>query len=46
VVATVGERGGGFIAAVKQRPDVAVWEVTRANRDELSARAIAWIMPG
>jgi len=46
VVATVGERGGGFIAAVKQRPDVAVWEVTRANRDELPARVIAWIMPG
>ncbi len=43
VVATVGARGGGFIAEVKQRPDCALWEVTRRNRDELPERILAWL---
>jgi nucleoside-triphosphatase len=43
LVATVGQRGGGFIAEVKRRPDVTLWEVTRANRDAMPARVRAWI---
>jgi spermidine synthase len=30
--------GGEFIAKVKARSDVLVWEVTQANRDELPRR--------
>ena len=43
LVATVGQRGGGFIAEAKRRPDVTLWEVTRANRDALPARVGEWI---
>jgi len=42
-VATVGLLGGGFIAAVKRRPDVELWEVTRATRDQVPDRALAWL---
>ena len=35
VVATVAMKGGGFIAEVRQRPDVALLEVTHQNRDAL-----------
>ena len=42
-VATIAQRGGGFIAEVKARPDVEVWEVTFANREELPARAVRWL---
>src|SRR5271157_966471 len=38
LVASIALRGGGFIADVKNRPDVQVVEVTHANRDELPAR--------
>jgi nucleoside-triphosphatase len=43
LVATVGQRGGGFIGAVKRRPDVTLLEVTRANRDAMPARVLDWI---
>jgi nucleoside-triphosphatase len=43
VVATVGQRGGGFIEEVKRRRDVVLWDVTRANRDEVPARVLQWI---
>lgn len=43
VVATVGARGAGFIAEVKQRRDCALREVTHANRDELPARVLGWL---
>ena len=43
VIATVGERGTGFIAAVKRRPDAELWEVTRAARDAMPSRVLAWI---
>jgi len=43
VVATVGERGGGFIAEVKRRPDVVLWRLTRDNRDAVPARILAWL---
>lgn len=43
VVATIARRGGGFIAEVRGRPDVALREVTRANRDALPEEVLAWI---
>jgi nucleoside-triphosphatase len=43
LVATVGQRGGGFIAEVKRRRDVTLWEITRANRDDMPARIGEWI---
>jgi hypothetical protein len=43
VVATIGERGGGFIAEAKQRPDVTLWRLTRDNRDAVPARILTWL---
>jgi nucleoside-triphosphatase len=43
VVATVGERGTGFIAAVKRRPDAELWDVTRMARDDMPSRVLAWL---
>jgi len=43
VVATVAQHGGGFISEVKERPDVAIWEVTRSNREVLPERVIEWV---
>jgi nucleoside-triphosphatase len=43
VVATIALRGGGFIAEVKNRPDVQIVEVTQANRGELPAQIAAWV---
>lgn len=44
VVATVGERGAGFIADVKARPDVELWRVTRENRDRLPGEVVSWAL--
>ena len=41
-VVTIARRGGGFIEEVKSRNDVELWEVTRANRDELPAAVADW----
>jgi len=38
VVATVAIKGGGLIAEAKARPDVQVWELSKANRDEMPGR--------
>jgi len=43
VVATIGERGGGFIAEVKRSPDVTLWRLTRDNRDAVPARVLTWL---
>ncbi len=43
IVATVGAHGGGLISEVKRRPECELWEVTRANRDELPDRILAWL---
>jgi len=43
VVATIALRGGGFIAEVKNRPDVQIVEVIRANRGDLPAQIAAWV---
>jgi len=45
VVATVAVRGGGFISEVKARPDVQIWNVTRANRDALPDRLARALTP-
>jgi nucleoside-triphosphatase len=44
VIATVGLRGGGFIAEVKRSEGCVLWEVTRVNRDALPSRIAAWLM--
>lgn len=43
VIATVAIKGGGFIAEVKRRSDVELWELTRANRDAMPERIAAWL---
>jgi nucleoside-triphosphatase len=43
LVATVAERGAGFIDEVKRRPDVELWTVTPATRDTLPDKIVAWI---
>jgi nucleoside-triphosphatase len=35
LLASITMGGGGFIAQIKQRPDVRIFEVTRDNRDQL-----------
>lgn len=42
-VATIGARGGGFLAEVKRRPECELWQVTHLNRDEMPARILAWL---
>ncbi len=37
VIATVARRGSGFIADTRHRPDCLLYDVTRANRNELAA---------
>lgn len=43
VVATVAQRGAGFIAEVKARDDVDLWELTPANREALLERVLGWL---
>jgi nucleoside-triphosphatase len=43
VVATVGERGGGFIQEVKRHDDAELWQVTEPTREELPNRVVEWI---
>ena len=43
VVATIGARGGGFIAEVKCMPECDFWQVTHTNRDHLPARILTWL---
>ena len=43
LVASIALRGGGFIAEVKNRPDVQVVEVTQGNRDTLPGQIVAWV---
>ena len=45
LVATVGLRGGGFIAQVKARKDVEIWTVTLANRDDMPHQIVRWLEP-
>ena len=43
VVASIAQRGSGFIAEVKRREDCELWSLTRANRDAMPARMLEWI---
>jgi nucleoside-triphosphatase len=43
VIATVALHGEGFIAEVKSRPGVQLWQVTRGNRDYLPRDVLAWL---
>ena len=45
VVATVAQRGEGFIAEVKRRPDAECWQVTTTNRDGIPERVVQWLKP-
>jgi hypothetical protein len=42
-VATIGARGGGFMAEVKRWPECELWEATHDNRDDLPVRILAWL---
>jgi nucleoside-triphosphatase len=41
--ATSAIRGSGFIAEVKERPDVQIVDVTQANRQALPGQIAAWV---
>jgi len=43
LVATVARKGGGFIARVKRRPDVELWEVTQDYRATMPGRVADWL---
>lgn len=43
LIATVAQRGTGFIAEVKQHPHGELWEVTRDNRVEMPGRIASWL---
>jgi len=43
LVASIALRGGGFIAEVKNRPDVQVVEVIQGNRQALPEQIAAWV---
>jgi nucleoside-triphosphatase len=43
VVASIARGGGGFIAEVRDRPDVELWELTLENREDLVDRVLEWI---
>ncbi len=42
-IATIALRGSGFIAEVKNRPDVQIVEVTQGNRQTLPEQIAAWV---
>jgi hypothetical protein len=42
-VVTVAERGGGFIAEVRELPGADLWTVTHENRDGLPRRVLQWL---
>ena len=43
VVATVAQRGGGFIDEVKGREDCELWTLNRSNREAMPQRIVAWL---
>jgi nucleoside-triphosphatase len=43
VVATIALKGGQFISAVKNRADVELWEVTKANRNDMPGKVVSWV---
>lgn len=45
IIATIGRQPGGFMAAVRRRPDAELWEVTQLNREALVDRVLSWLAP-
>ena len=43
VVATIALKGSGFIAEVKNRPGVVLWEITKKNRNGMVAGVTEWL---
>jgi nucleoside-triphosphatase len=43
VVATIALSGTGFIEEAKRLKRVLIWDVTRANRDKVPERVLAWL---
>ena len=43
LVAAIARKGGGLIAEAKEAQGVELWELTRANRDELPDHVTAWL---
>ena len=43
LIATVAQRGAGFIADVKRHPGAELWQVMTENRDELPDRIVRWL---
>lgn len=43
VLATVALKGGGFIGAVKRRPGVTLWQISKGNRNDMPDRVLFWI---
>src|SRR5262249_46836411 len=43
LIATVAQRGAGFIADVKRHPDAELWQGMRETRDGLPARLVRWL---
>lgn len=46
VLATIGQKGGGFIAEAKRHRDAELQEMTEGNRDLLPERIVAWARAG
>jgi nucleoside-triphosphatase len=43
MVATVSQKGGGFMAEVKRRRGATLWTLTRQNRDQIPDEIVSWI---
>lgn len=43
IIATVGKKGAGFIAEIKQRTDCLLWEITYENRNEMAGQVLNWL---
>jgi nucleoside-triphosphatase len=43
IVATIGARGGGFMAEVRAHAGSQLWEVTPGSRDALPEQVVAWL---
>jgi nucleoside-triphosphatase len=43
VLATIAQKGGGFIAEAKRHGDLELWEVTVRNRNLLAERILTWL---
>jgi nucleoside-triphosphatase len=46
LLATVALHGGVLIAEVKRHPEVELWQIKPANRDDVPARVMDWLQAG